>query len=328
MSRLDRLEENLVTVKAFAAKCAGRYTAALADVHEAETRLTCAREAYAAEPSDSKAKAITKAREGVELAQLRATKPEQGLQDARASVAAAETALAAAQAEEQLAVRAAALARLLTAVDSLNDRLAPQWSALLGAYEIMAQAARAIDREYSETQAACTALQLEGIDSLGASPARIWEEPVTRAYQQSNPRGLVDDSPLGSGICLPGFRCAPTAVLQLVANAVLDFLTTKGEPAPSAEQRRVRDYFARGGRNVEAKPAYVPPPHKNGMVCTSIRDANGLMHDIELEGWSDSTKRVPQALTKQANRAVASGGPDLAFAEAILALPEVMPLAQ
>ena len=105
MSKLQRREENLETVKAYEAKCVERHQKALAEAHEAEAQVEIAREAYVIEPTDTNAKSISVARERAELAQLRCQKPAQTLADARASVVAAEQALETAREAARSAAR-------------------------------------------------------------------------------------------------------------------------------------------------------------------------------------------------------------------------------
>jgi hypothetical protein len=326
MSKLQRLEENLETVKAYEAKCIERHQAALAEAHEAEVQVELAREAYVLEPSDKNAKAISVARERAELAQLRCSKPAKDSADAHASVVAAQQALETERQEQIAAEAELELKKCEALLPRSREQFAALWRRRIEARQAERQAIEEMRLLAGVVQGAVRQLALAGRAPSWTSDMLL-EYPVTEIFKQCTPPGNLLKVQDHESMTSKGGLVVTSDILNLLLDA------SGGTPS-AAELQRVRAFFDRGARPlppvVEVPPQL--PPCREGTISHYLRDSDGDKHEIQVEIWSDGSRRVPTELRTQAARILSE---EWSFAEAevrraklIAALPDVLPPAE
>ena len=172
----------------------------------------------------------------------------------------------------------------------------------------------AIDLLQSEDEARCKRLQ-----ELGTH-----REPynVTASWLH----GELDINP---GMCLTnvgGFFGGGVPTCSL-ANLLLvpTQLIPDGHGQTSRDQQLVMLTPSSERSDLPQEEAFVPPPYRTGTVKHRVDDADGHQHVLELEYWSDRTKRVPSELRDEARRMLSSPSEYMrAGGEAILALSDVI----
>jgi hypothetical protein len=292
IAELRRLEQQVLARSAAAAI---KLAEAEADERKHADLLTGAEEAYSAEPTDSNAAAIGKAREALNLAKLRVRAP-------RAEHEAAQAALAAWHADVDAAGAAVRRASLehRASLDMYNRRTAAAFKTLLGALAAVRNAAAEIDQAFEDANAAAR--------ELGEAELSVFHRisPLLRsAAAVHGAEGLVNRGNFykAAGGCAHGLaRALPMPLLDAIEVAARDRGVVHGDAAKVLLERVLAcrtggegDELIKEAEKGAAIAAPAPQPDRSPWLAEQarLRKEGG---DDELRGRANSEAAPAQGL--------------------------------
>jgi hypothetical protein len=171
-SRLEVCQKGLDRAIGSQVRAKQKLDASLGEVHKAKDDLDKLRASYSANPTDALGKKISAAREAVDLAELRASKPRAALVEADKAVQSASVAVLDAERELAAATRLVRIEELkkTASLDSFREDTADGFKRLLVLRREMAEVASAIDARFHESRDASLELVSEGVDCPEAVP--------------------------------------------------------------------------------------------------------------------------------------------------------------